>query len=202
MPQAVNEYLDTKNLSRVDSIKRNILELYLDDFFKIDSSGKVSKLFSAIPSELSKNASRYQENSVLGRSESQDKMDEYLKNLEDSLTVNFAHHVDDPQVGMPMQTDYSKYKMYIADTGLFITLAFWDKDITENIIYQKLLSDKLTANLGYVYENIVAQILTSTGNKLFYHTWSSETSNHNYEVEENMSVGSKIIWIQISQIFG
>lgn len=192
MPQAVNEYLDTNNLSLVDSVKRNILELYFDDFLKIEPSGKVSRLFSAIPSELSKNASRYQETSVLGRSEEQSRMDEYLKDLEDSLTVNFAHHANDPNVGMPMQTDYSKYKMYVADTGLFVTLAFWDKNITENLIYQKLLSDKLTANLGYVYENIVAQMLTATGNKLFYHTWPSETSNHNYEVDFILSRGSKI----------
>ena len=192
MPQAVNEYLDTNNLSLVDSVKRSILELYFDDFLKIDSSGKVSRLFSAIPSELAKKASGYQETSVLGRREDQDKMDEYLKDLEDSLTVNFAHHANDPHVGMPMQTDYSQYKMYVADTGLFITLAFWDKDITENFIYQKLLSDKLTANLGYVYENIVAQVLTFTGNKLFYHTWPSETSNHNYEVDFILSRGSKI----------
>ena len=77
-------------------------------------------------------------------------------------------------------------------TGLFVTLAFWDKDITENIIYQKLLSDKLSANLGYVYENIVAQMLTATGNKLFYHTWPSETSNHNYEVDFLLSRGAKL----------
>ena len=197
MPQAVNEYLDTNNLSLVDSVKRSILELYFDDFRKIDPSGKVSRLFSAIPSELSKNTSRYQETSVLGRSEEQDKMDEYLHDLEDSLTVNFAHHANDPHVGMPMQTDYSQYKMYVADTGLFITLAFWDKDITDNIIYQKLLSDKLTANLGYVYENIVAQVLTATGNKLFYHTWPSETSNHNYEIDFILSRGSKILPLEV-----
>ena len=197
MPQAVNEYLSTNNLSLVDSVKRSILEFYFDDFLKIDPTGKVSRLFSAIPSELSKNSSRYQETSVLGRSEEQDKMNEYLHDLEDSLTVNFAHHVNDPHVGMPMQTDYSQYKMYVADTGLFTTLAFWDKDVTENIIYQKLLSDKLTANLGYVYENIVAQVLTATGNKLFYHTWPSDTSNHNYEVDFILSRGSKLWPVEV-----
>ena len=77
------------------------------------------------------------------------------------------------------------------------TLAFWDKDITENIIYQKLLSDKLSANLGYVYENIVAQVLVAAGNKLFYHTWPSETSNHNYEVDFILSRGSKICPIEV-----
>ena len=73
-----------------------------------------------------------------------------------------------------LNSDKDQYKMFIGDTGLFITLAFWDKDVTENIIYQKLLSDKLSANLGYVYENIVAQMLTASGNKLFYHTWPME----------------------------
>lgn len=197
MPQAVNTYLDTNNLSDVDKKKREIIELYLDDFIKIDPSGKASRLFSAIPAELTKNASRYQVTSVLGRSEDKDTLDEILRSLEDSLTVNFAHHVGDPNVGLPLNTDYSQYKMYVGDTGLFITLAFWDKGITENIIYQKLLSDKLSANLGYVYENIVAQVLTATGNKLFYHTWPSETSNHNYEVDFILSRGTKIWPIEV-----
>lgn len=82
--------------------------------------------------------------------------------------------------------------MFVGDTGLFVTLAFWDKDITENVIYEKLLSDKLSANLGYVYENIVAQMLTVTGNKLFYHTWPTESGKHNYEVDFLLSRGTKI----------
>lgn len=197
MPQAVNTYLDTNNLSDVDKEKRDIIELYIDDFLKIDASGKVSRLFKAIPAELTKNASRYQVTSVLGRSEGKDTMSELLRDLEDSLTVNFAHHVSDPNVGLPLNADYSKYKMFVADTGLFITLAFWDKDFTENIIYQKLLSDKLSANLGYVYENVVSQMLTSTGNRLFYHTWPSETSNHNYEIDFLLSRGNKICPIEV-----
>lgn len=197
MPQAVNTYLDTLNLSDVDKEKRDIIELYFDDFLKIDPSGKVSRLFTAIPSELAKNGSRYQVTSVLGRSEGKDTMSEFLRDLEDSLTVNFAHHADDPNVGLPLNADYGKYKMYVADTGLFVTLAFWDKDFTENIIYQKLLSDKLSANLGYVYENIVAQMLTAAGNRLFYHTWPSETSNHNYEIDFLLSRGNKICPIEV-----
>lgn len=197
MPQAVDTYLSTNNLSEVDKKKREIIELYLDDFLKIDSSGKASRLFMAIPAELSKNASRYQVTSVLGRSEKPDTMAELLQDLEDSLTVNFAHHADDPNVGLPINTNYNQYKMYVGDTGLFITLAFWDKDFTENIIYQKLLTDKLSANLGYVYENVVAQMLVASGNKLFYHTWPSETSNHNYEVDFILSRGSKICPIEI-----
>lgn len=192
MPQAVNAYLETNNLEVVDMVKREIIELYIDDFLKIDASGKISKMFSSIPAELTKNASRYQVTSVLGRSEERDVMNEFLRSMEDSLTVNFAHHVDDPNIGMPMHTDYSQYKMYLGDTGLFITLAFWDKHSTENIIYQKLLSDKLSADLGYVYENVVAQMLTASGNKLFYHTWPTETGGHNYEIDFLLSRGNKL----------
>ena len=117
--------------------------------------------------------------------------------MEDSLTVNFAHHSDNPSVGLPAHTDYSQYKMFMGDTGLFITLAFWDKDVTENVIYQKLLSDKLTADLGYVYENIVAQMLVASGNRLFYHTWASKTSNHSYEVDFLLSRGSKLCPLEV-----
>lgn len=192
MPQAVRTYIETNNLTEVDNKKREILEVYIDDFLKIDPSGKISKMFSAIPAQLSKNASRYQQTSVLGKNESANNIAEFLRDMEDSLTVNFAHHSDNPSVGLPAHTDYSQYKMFMGDTGLFITLAFWDKDITENVIYQKLLSDKLSADLGYVYENIVAQMLVASGNRLFYHTWRSKTSNHNYEVDFLLSRGSKL----------
>ena len=188
--------LDTNNLSKVDTVKREIIELYFDDFLKIDPSGRASQLFMAIPSELSKNASRYQVSSVLSDSERKN-LSEVLIAMKDSMVVNFSYHFNDPNVGFALNSDKDQYKMFIGDTGLFIALAFWDKDVTENIIYQKLLSDKLSANLGYVYENIVAQILTATGNKLFYHTWPMENSNHNYEVDFLLSRGNKIWPIEV-----
>ena len=191
MPQAVNEYLETNNLSRVDKVKRGIIDLYIEDFGKIDSSGRAARLFQAIPSELSKNASRYQVASVLSDSERKN-LDEVLEKMRESMTVNFAYHSDDPNVGLALNCDVNQYKMFVGDTGLFVTLAFWDKDVTENLIYEKLLSDKLSANLGYVYENIVAQMLTAAGNKLFYYTWPTESGKHNYEVDFLLSRGAKL----------
>ena len=85
-----------------------------------------------------------------------------------------------------------QYKMFVGDTGLFVTLAFRDKAFTENIIYERLLSDKLASNLGYLYENIVAQMLPASGNKLFYHVWPTESGKHNYEVDFLLSRGTKI----------
>ena len=80
----------------------------------------------------------------------------------------FSYHCTDPNVGMSLNKDLGRFKIFLADTGLFVTLCFWDKVFTENTICQQLLGDKLKANLGYVYENLVAQMLASAGNQLFY----------------------------------
>lgn len=195
MPQAVNTYLDTQNLALVDAVKREILELYNDDFYKIDPTGKAASLFKAIPAQLSGNAHRYQITPVVGDMESSS-LQALLHEMEESKTVNIAHHADDPNVGLPMTDNLETFKMYVGDTGLFVSLAFADKDVTENIIYQKLLSDKLSANLGYVYENLIAQMLTASGNKLFYHTFP-DNNRHFYEIDFLLSRAQKICPIEV-----
>ncbi len=195
MPQAVNAYLDTNNLRTVDEVKRKIILLYREDFAKIDKTGKVSNLFMSVPAALSRNASRYVPSSIIGNV-ADDKMSELLMNLEDSKTVNIAHHADDPNIGIPVSANYDKFKIFLADTGLFVTLAFWDKDFTENIIYDKLLSDKLSVNLGYVYENLIAQMLVASGNRLFYHTWKKD-EKHYYEIDFLLSRGAKLCPVEV-----
>ena len=197
MPQAVKTYLETKNMGRVDRAKRRIIRLYEKDFMKIDPSGMASKLFMAIPSELTRNASRYTVNAPTDGDGRHDRLMEVIFDMQDSMVVNMAYHANDPNVGMALHKDTNRYKMFMADTGLFITLAFWDKKFTENIIYEKLLSDKLSADLGYVYENIVAQMLKANGHELYYYTWPSETSNHLYEVDFLLSNGTKIDPIEV-----
>lgn len=195
MPQAVSTYIVTNNLQRVDDVKRNILRLYADDLLKLDSSGQLSRLFLAIPAQLSKNTSRYAPTSVLD-GVSSERIQELLRELEDSKTIYMAYHADDPQVGMSLNADYRRFKIFLCDTGLFITLVFWDKDYTENLIYQKLLGDKLDANLGYVYENLVAQMLRASGNRLFYYTFAKDLK-HNYEIDFLLSRGNKIYPIEV-----
>lgn len=196
MPQAVDEYLRTNNFRLVDQVKRDILNLYEDDFRKIDPTGRISMLFDAIPAELNKNASRYQVSSVL-RNERADSILELIAELKDSKTVNVAYHADDPNTGMSNHKDLGKFKLFLADTGLFTTLVFKDKDFTENSIYEKLLSDKLGVNLGYLYENIVAQMLTAKGNELFYYTFMNEKTRHNYEIDFILTRNNKICPIEV-----
>lgn len=195
MPQAVNEYLDTNNLQKVDRVKRRILNLYADDLHKLDTSNKLRALFWAIPSELSKNTSRYQATTVI-ENVKQYQMQEMLEVMRESMIVNIAYHSSDPAVGLALTVDRTRYKMFVADTGLFVTLAFWDKDFTDNLIYQKLWADKLNANLGYIYENVIAQMLRASGYELYYHTFLG-VSNHNYEVDFLLSEGDKLVPIEV-----
>lgn len=196
MPQVVDEYIRTNNFRLVDQVKRDILHLYEDDFMKIDPTGRISMLFDAIPAQLNKNAARYQASSVLGGANANNIL-ELIAELKDSKTVLVSYHANDPDVGMSNSKDLSRFKLFLCDTGLFTTLMFKDKDFTENIIYEKLLSDKLSANLGYLYENVVAQTLVANGNELFYYTMFNEVSRHNYEVDFLITKKNKICPIEI-----
>ena len=196
MPQAVNEYITTNNFKMVDAVKRDILRLYEEDFMKIDPTGKASMLFNAIPAQLNKNAARYQVSSVIPNYRADDLL-EIIAMMKDSKTVLVSYHANDPNVGLSNSKDLSKFKMFICDTGLFTTLMFKDADFTENTIYERLLNDNLSANLGYLYENVVAQILVSTGNELFYHAIVNEESRHNYEIDFILTRKNKICPIEV-----
>lgn len=196
MPQAINEYLETNNFKNVDLVKRDILSLYEDDFRIIDSTGKISLLFDSIPAQLNKNTSRYQVSGVL-KNERADSILDLIAELKDSKTVLVSYNANDPNAGLSNNKDLGKFKLFLADTGLFTTLVFKDKDFTENIIYEKLLNDKLQSNLGYLYENIVAQTLTANGYELFYHTFLNEKSHHNYEIDFLLTSKNKICPIEV-----
>ena len=196
MPQAVNEYLATNNLRKVDLIKRDILKLYEDDFKKFDPTGRASLLFDSIPAQLSQNASRYHVSNVLENTRANDIL-RLIAEMSDSKTVLVSYHANDPSVGMSANKDLARFKLFVCDTGLFTTLMFKDRDFTENEIYEKLLNGSLSANLGYLYENVVAQILTANGNELFYHTFINPKSRHNYEIDFLLTKKNKVCPIEV-----
>lgn len=196
MPKAVSTYIETNNMRLVDEEKRDILRLYESDFMKIDSTGKAALLFKSIPSQLEKNASRYQVSSVLENQRNSTVL-ELISEMESSKTVLVAYKSDDPNAGLTRTKDLENFKLFVCDAGLFTTMLFMDKDFTENIIYEKLLSDKLSVNLGYLYENVVAQILKANGNSLFYYTFLDEKSRHNFEIDFLLARNNKVCPIEI-----
>ena len=196
MPQAIETYLEKKNLCSVDETKRAIVDLYEEDFTKIDGTGLAGDIYDSIPASLTGNNSRYIYSSAKKGTRSE-QIYRLIPDILSSYTVNIAYHSNNPGVGMALEKDTERFKLFTSDIGLFITLSYKDKDFTENLIYDKLLSDKLDANLGYVYENAVAQILVAKGNNLFYYTEKSETSNHLHEIDFLLSSGTKICPIEV-----
>ena len=191
MPQTVEAYIEGKNFSEIDMIKRQIIGLYEDDFKKIDPSGRISALYHSIPAQLAKDFRKYRITTAIGK-KNNSKAEELLYDLIDSKTVLPCYNSTDPRVSLADTKDFDSYKLYLSDTGLFVTLMFIDRPVAENDIYAKLLSDKLPANLGYLYENLVAQMIAASGRELFYHTWEKAGSTHYYEVDFLISEGSKI----------
>ena len=196
MPQAVDTYLASNNLAEVDTVKRDILNLYIDDFEKIDSSGTLSMLFKSLPGELAKNKLKFEINGVLGKR--LDDMLPLLNEMQESMTVNFCYRCSDPSIGLGLHRDTDDFKIYMGDTGLFVTMAFWDRDSSENEIYNRILADKLSVDLGYVFENVAAQMIRSSGHSLYYNTFSNREDNKKYyEVDFLLTKRNKLIPIEI-----
>jgi predicted AAA+ superfamily ATPase len=196
MPQAVDTFLKTNNLQKVDRIKRDILSLYEEDFGKIAPSGLASKIMRQIPAQLTGNANRYLTWDATDGTAVY-KLEETLSEMRESMVINMAYHANDPSAGMAMHYSLNRFKMFMGDTGLFVTLAFWDKDFTDNLIYQKLVTDKLSTDMGYVYENLVSQMLKASGHNLYYYTFPTDSGKHNYEVDFLIADQAKVTPIEV-----
>lgn len=191
MPQAVEAFVNGASYQEIDRIKRNILDLYMEDFHKIDSTGSLGLYFSSIPSELSRQSNRFRIKGKSMRGEMK-----RISEMVESQTVQRSMHANDPRIGLPMTLEPEMFKMFLEDTGLFITLCFRDREFSDNSIYAALIGGKLPANLGYVYENAIAQGLTAAGYGLFYHTFPKD-SKHNYEIDFVIPSGKRVCPIEV-----
>ena len=192
MPQAVERYLETNNLEKVDEVKREILALYGEDLKKIDPSGRLSDIYASVPAQLALKKKRFVITKATGKRKT-GKDEERLFDLIDYGIVLPCYNVSAPSIALAQERKTEDFKLYLSDIGLFVSIIFRsDADI-----YRKLLSDKLPANLGYLYENAVAQALTSVGRKLYFHSWKKEESTHSYEIDFILSSSSKIIPIEV-----
>jgi len=180
MPQAVAEYAASRDFKRVDAVKRQILRLYKNDIKKYagTATARVSAIYDAIPGQLQKKEKKF---SLVALND-EARMREYDSAffwLEDSRMVNISYNTTAPNIGLQLNEDRTTLKCYFCDTGLLISLAFSARGIVTNEIYQKLMFDKLEIDEGMLVENIVAQMLKASGNKLFFY------SNYDKEEAEN-----------------
>ncbi len=198
MPQAIDEYLNTYNFKNVDMVKRDIIKLYENDLAKIDPTERLKTLFEAIPSQLNKNTKGYQMGKILNSYNlSEDTTSTLISELKESKIVNVAYRTNDPNIDLSAYINLDDFKLYLLDTGLFVTLQFKNQEFTQNTIYEKLLTNNLPVNLGYLYENVVAQILVSNEKSLFYYTFKNENQKCNYEIDFIITKGNKICPIEV-----
>lgn len=196
MPQAVERYIDTNNFEAVDRVKREILDLYFDDLKKIDGSGRITDMYKSVPCQLAAKKKHYVITNATGKQKTR-KDEERLFELIDSGLVLPCYNVLNPTVSLSQTKDMDCFKLYLSDIGLFTTMLFNDSQNGIEDIYKKLLSDTLPADLGYLYENVVAQAIRASGRELYYHTWKKEGSTHSYEIDFLLTSKNKVIPIEV-----
>ena len=195
MPQAVETYINKASFMEIDDIKRSIIDLYEKDFFKIDPSGRISKIFESIPAQLARGGINFSLPAATGKVITE-KDRELVYDLISSRTVLPCCDCTDPSISLSQGADLRKFKLYLADSGLFVSLILKTGEATSKELYTKLLSDSLPANLGYLYENAMATTITSFGKDLYYSTWEHEGRKNSYELDFLVVKGTKIMPIE------
>lgn len=185
MPQAVKEYIETQDFDSVDVIKRDILNLYRNDIIKYAEGyeRKVESIFDEIPAQLQKHEKKFRLSSISKEARFREYEDAMFW-LEDAMITNMCYNSTEPSIGLKLNMDRMTLKCYMADTGLLISHSFDENGIVSEEIYKKLLFDKLECNKGMIIENIVAQMLTAAGHKLyFFSNPSRENSEDRMEID-------------------
>lgn len=170
MPQVIKSYLSTKDFNAAEREKSTILTLYRGDIAKHAGAQtlKVESIFDSIPSQLSKHEKRFKLAALAERARMRDYIEPFTW-LKDARFVNLCFASTEPSMGLEMNADRTAVKCYLGDTGLLYALAFSDIE-EKNSVYRKIILGKLSMNNGMFMENIVAQMLTANGHKLFFYS--------------------------------
>ena len=195
MPQAVEAYIEKSSFMEIDRVKRKIIELYEEDFFKIDPSGRISKIFESIPSQLARGGMNFSLSEATGKTESI-KDRKLFYDLITSCTVLPCWNCTDPSFTLSQGVDLFRFKLYTADNGLLVTLLLKTGAAVFSELYTKMLSDTLPANLGYLYENAAAVTIASSGKDLYYTTWKKDNSTHKFKLDFLIAKGTKIMPVE------
>lgn len=204
MPQAILEYKTSKDFTKVDKIKRNILSLYREDIRKHsdDLNLKVEQIFDLIPSELQKHEKKFNI-SDLDENSRYRNFEGAFYWLQDASLINIAYNTTEPNIGLGKKIDNNTLKCYMFDTGLLLSMTFNEKNIASQEIYKKILFDKLTFNEGMILENVVAQMLISINRKLYFYSRNSRNNaNETMEIDflisdDNITSKHNIIPIEV-----
>lgn len=165
MPDAVNEYLRSKDINKIRKIQNNIHHFYALDAAKYDHNGKlkIQRIFEMIPSAMENKKKRIVvknvENKIGKRYENYQDAFDFLINAGVALEVKA---ISNPKFPLLESSTKNLLKLYLNDVGLL-----------SNVLYRNninaILNDEKSVNLGAIYEMVAASELSAHGHKLYYY---------------------------------
>lgn len=195
MPKPVSLFIENnKDFEPVDVEKRDILKLYRNDIMKIKAGyrTKVLAIFDQIPGLLSKHEKRVVFKDIQEGSYAEQYSEAFFW-LDDSMICNECFLTSDPNVGLSINEERTYVKCYMGDTGLLVSHAFDENELLEEAVYSQILNDQLSLNEGMLYENVISQMLTANGHKLYFYTrYSEEKHRNDIEIDFVLSNNSKM----------
>ena len=191
MPQVVQSWIEHGDFRKVEFEKRTILNLYENDIrqYATGAEAKAVAIFEDLPGQLQRHERHFQM-SDLGPNARYSNYESAFFWLRDSGIVNICWNTTEPNVGLRLNTDRTRLKCYMGDTGLLVSMAFDENGHVPAEIYEKIRLGKLEVNLGMVVENMVAQMLKSNRRRLYYFC-TPESSPRDSRMEIDFVIAKK-----------
>lgn len=192
MPQSVSAFIENdRDFAKADIEKRDILNLYRNDIMRIESGyrSSVLSIYDQIPAFLSKSERRV----IMSKIEKGATFPKYHDTffwLSESMIANECFNCADPNVGLSLNEDRTYVKCYMGDTGLLISHTFDENEISDGELYKEILLGKLSVNEGMFYENMIAQMLVSSGHKLYFYV-RYDAQKHRNDIEIDFIISNK-----------
>ena len=197
MPASVAAYLERHDIRDCEKVKRQIISLYKADMHKNLENGILTeRIFESIPSRLSARTKVFRPGDA-EKGELTENLQYQFDWLNEAKIVNLCLSNTDPNPAMNLNNDFRRFKTYLLDTGLLITLAF-DTGIVDESVFVNLAKSDLSINEGMLFENMVAQELVSAGHRLYFHEFYLEHDHKNLcEVDFILVKKKRIIPVEV-----
>ena len=163
MPDVVQTFVDTKRLDEVLNMQRDIVRSYEDDMIKYANQKDKSHIlecFQSIPKQLSKENKKFQY-SVVKKGSTASKYAGSLQWIEDAGIISRCYNLTATELPLDGNAQDDVFKVYMRDCGLFISML-------EDGTQFDVLQGNLARYKGAIFENLIADMFTKMGRKLYY----------------------------------
>lgn len=164
MPDVVQTFVNTKRMDEVLRLQRDIVRAYEDDMVKYaEKSDKayIKECFQSIPRQLAKENKKFQY-SVIRKGSTAAKYAGSLQWIEDAGIISCCHNLSITELPLDGNAIEDVFKVYMRDMGLFVSML-------EDGTQYDILQGNLYGYKGAIFENLIADIFTKMGRKLYYY---------------------------------